>query len=138
MKPISFFTEDISFILRNKTELRKWITAAIRKEGFKLSSLNYIFCSDEYLLAMNKQHLHHKTYTDIITFDLSQEKKVIEGEIYISIDRVKENAAIYKVPFSTELRRVMIHGVMHLCGYKDKSPADVKKMRAKEEYYINK
>jgi probable rRNA maturation factor len=116
--------------------LRKWILAAIKKEKFTLSSLNYIFCSDDHLLSMNISHLHHKTYTDIITFDLSSEKKKITGEIYISIDRVKENAAIYKVPFSTELKRVMIHGVLHLCGYKDKTEKDVKRMRAREDFYL--
>jgi probable rRNA maturation factor len=135
-KNISFFAADIRLNLRNRTILKKWIQSSVKKEGYKLVSLSYIFCSDAYLLEMNIKHLHHKTLTDIITFDLSSSKKEIEGEIYISMDRVKENAAIYKVPQSQELHRVMIHGVLHLCGYKDKKPADVKKMRAKEEEYL--
>jgi probable rRNA maturation factor len=85
---------------------------------------------------MNISHLRHKTYTDIITFDLSSEKKKIEGEIYISVDRIKENAALYKVPFNSELKRVMIHGVLHLCGYKDKTEKDIRKMRAREDFYL--
>jgi probable rRNA maturation factor len=135
-KKILFFTQDVLFSLRNRTTLRKWIAAAIKKEGFSLSSLNYIFCNDEYLLSMNISHLHHKTYTDIITFNLSSEKKKIEGEIYISIDRVKENAVIYKVPFNTELKRVLIHGVLHLCGFKDKTGKEAKKMRMREDFYL--
>lgn len=135
---ISFFAADIRLTLRKRTELRKWVASVIRKEGFTLSSLNYIFCSDAYLLDMNVRHLNHKTLTDIITFDLSSEKKVIEGEIYISIERIKENAAIYKVPVSQELHRVMVHGVLHLCGYKDKKPAEQQKMRGKEDFYLKK
>lgn len=111
---------------------------SIRKEGYQISSLNYIFCSDESLLEMNIKHLKHHTYTDIITFDLSSEKKTIEGEIYISVDRVKDNAAKFSVPFTEELYRVMIHGVLHLCGYKDKTNSAQKKMRTKEEFYIAK
>ena len=135
-KNITFFAADIRLNLSKRSALKKWISSAIKKEGFKISSLSYIFCSDAYLLEMNINHLHHKTLTDIITFDLSSEKKEIEGEIYISMERVKENAAIYKVPISQELHRVMIHGVLHLCGYKDKKPVEVKKMRAKEEEYL--
>jgi probable rRNA maturation factor len=136
-KQISFFAADIPFALRKRTELRKWISSIIRKEGYTLSSLNYIFCSDAYLLDLNIRHLRHHTLTDIITFDLSSSKKNIEGEIYISMTRVKENAAIYKVPLSHELHRVIIHGALHLCGYKDKKPAEQKQMRAKEDYYLN-
>ena len=117
--------------------MRKWIEKAIRKEGFTLQEINYIYCSDAHLKKMNEQYLHHRTYTDIITFDLSEEKKVIAGEIYISIERVRENAALFKAPLAVELRRVMIHGVLHLCGYKDKSPADIKRMRAKEYSYLS-
>ncbi len=135
-KNIKFFAADIRLNLSKRSALKKWISSAIKKEGFKLSSLSYIFCSDAWLLEMNINHFNHKTLTDIITFDLSSEKKEIEGEIYISMERVKENAAIYKVPISQELHRVMIHGVLHLCGYKDKKPAEVKKMRAKEEEYL--
>ncbi|MEP7262983.1 MAG: rRNA maturation RNase YbeY [Bacteroidota bacterium] len=136
--PISFFISGITFTLRGKTKLRKWISSSIRKEGFKLTSLNYIFCSDESLLEMNIRHLNHHTYTDIITFDLSSEKKTIDGEIYISIDRVKDNAAKFSIPFTQELHRVMIHGTLHLCGYKDKTPAAQKKMRKQEDFYLAK
>ena len=135
-KNISFFAADIRLNLRKRTELKNWIQSSIKKEGYQLISLSYVFCSDAYLLEMNIKHLNHKTLTDIITFDLSSSKKEIEGEIYISMERVKENAALYKVPVTQELHRVMIHGVMHLCGYKDKKPAEVKKMRAKEEEYL--
>ena len=135
-KNISFFAADIRLNLRNRTELKNWIQSSIKKEGYQLISLSYVFCSDAYLLEMNIKHLNHKTLTDIITFDLSSSKKEIEGEIYISMERVKENAALYKVPVTQELHRVMIHGVMHLCGYKDKKSAEVKKMRAKEEEYL--
>ena len=134
---ISFFNEDINFTLRHKTAVRKWILNAIRKEGFTIQEINYIYCSDAHLKKMNVHYLHHGTYTDIITFDLSEVKNEIIGEIYISIDRVRENAIIYNVPLDDELRRVMIHGVLHLCGYKDKSPADIKKIRAKEDYYLD-
>lgn len=133
---INFFNEDINYTLRDKAAVRKWISDAIRKEGFSLQEINYIYCSDAHLKKMNVHYLHHRTYTDIITFDLSEIKKEIAGEIYISIERVRENAALYKVPFGHELRRVMIHGVLHLCGYKDKSPADIKNMRAKEDFYL--
>ncbi len=135
-KNISFFAADIRLNLRKRTELKNWIQSSIKKEGYQLISLSYVFCSDAYLLEMNIKHLNHKTLTDIITFDLSSSKKEIEGEIYISMERVKENAALYKVPVTQELHRVMIHGVMHLCGYKDKKSAEVKKMRAKEEEYL--
>ena len=135
-KNISFFAADIRLNLRKRTELKNWIQSSIKKEGYQLISLSYVFCSDAYLLEMNIKHLNHKTLTDIITFDLSSYKKEIEGEIYISMERVKENAALYKVPVTQELHRVMIHGVMHLCGYKDKKSAEVKKMRAKEEEYL--
>ena len=86
---------------------------------------------------MNEHYLHHHTYTDIITFDLSKNKKEVEGEIYISTDRVRENAVLFKVSLRDELHRVMIHGVLHLCGYKDKTPQDVKRMRNKEDYYLS-
>ena len=133
---IRFFNDDIKFVLRNKAGVRQWIKKAIRKEGFILSDLHYIFCSDKTLNEINRHYLHHNTLTDIITFDLSITKKNISGEIYISIDRVRENADIYKVSFQDELNRVMIHGVLHLCGYKDKLLKDVKKVREREDYYL--
>ena len=137
LQKVTFSAADVQLNFRNRTALKKWIASAIKKEGRILSSLSYVFCSDAYLLDLNIRHLNHKTLTDIITFDLSSSKKEIEGEIYISLERVKENAGIYKVPYAKELQRVMIHGVLHLCGYKDKKPAELKKMREKEEFYIN-
>ncbi len=134
---INFFNEDIIYIVRNKTAVRNWIEKAIRKEGYYLQEINYIYCSDAHLKKMNEKYLHHRTYTDIITFDLSEKKKDLLGEIYVSIERVRENAVLFKVPLRDELHRVMIHGVLHLCGYKDKSPADVKRMRNREDYYLS-
>src|ERR1700712_622097 len=124
MPSISFFEEDISFKLKSKAQVRQWITAAIQNEGFKLKELTYIFCSDNYLLQINRQYLDHDTYTDIITFDNSEGNNIVTGDIFISIDRIRENAAKFNVPEATELHRVVIHGVLHLLGYKDKSAPD--------------
>jgi rRNA maturation RNase YbeY len=130
---ISFFTEDISFTLRNKNKLRKWIQVVIGNEKKLPGNLNYIFCSDDYLYKLNKQYLNHDTLTDIITFDLSEKPDEISGEIYISIDRVKENAKKFKVTFYNELHRVMIHGILHLAGYHDKTQEEIIQMRSKED-----
>jgi rRNA maturation RNase YbeY len=129
---IQFFNADVAYTVKNKTILRSWISAVIRKEGYSLDDLSIIFCSDEYLYKMNFEYLKHDTYTDIITFDLSTVKKQINGELYISIDRVRENAKSNLVPISNELHRVMIHGTLHLCGYKDKSPQSKKLMTSRE------
>jgi rRNA maturation RNase YbeY len=138
MPAIQFFEEDIPYKLKNKTAVRKWITEAIANEGFKLSELTYVFCSDEYLLQINQQYLNHDTYTDIITFDNSEEHNTIAGDIFISIERIKENAAKFAVTETQELHRVIIHGALHLLGYKDKTVADKKKMTLKEDYYLSK
>jgi len=124
--------EDLDFALGEEKKIKDWIKKIIRKEGKACGQLFYFFCTDEHLLNINKEFLNHKTYTDIITFDYV-EGKAISGEIFISIDRVKENAKKYKQPFPHELARIMIHGVLHLCGYGDKKPADKKLMRQKEE-----
>jgi rRNA maturation RNase YbeY len=129
---IQFFNADVAYTVKNKTILRSWISAVIKKEGYSLDDLSIIFCSDEYLYKMNVEYLKHDTYTDIITFDLSTVKKQINGELYISIDRVRENAKSNLVPISNELHRVMIHGTLHLCGYKDKSPQSKKLMTSRE------
>jgi rRNA maturation RNase YbeY len=107
-----------------------------KKEKTKLEQLRYIFCSDEYLLQINKEHLNHNYYTDIITFDLSEKGTGTIGEIYISIDRVRDNAQNYEVPFKHELLRVIFHGALHLCGYKDKSNKDQQLMRKAEDKYL--
>lgn len=138
MPAIQFFEEGLSYKLKNKTLIRKWITEAIVDEGFKLDELTYVFCSDEYLLQINRQYLDHDTYTDIITFDNSEEDGNITGDIFISIERIVENAVKFAVTTEQELHRVMIHGALHLLGYKDKSAADKKKMTLKEDFYLDK
>ena len=131
---INFFYEDISFRLSQPENTQKWIAEIIRSEAYHLKELNYIFCSDPYLHKINLEYLNHDTYTDIITFDHREtEKAEIQGEIYISIDRVTENANTYNKPFKQELHRVIIHGVLHLLGYQDLSEAEKKEMRKKEE-----
>lgn len=119
-------------MLRDRTQLRSWIQAVVKKENKTPGELSYVFCSDDYLLQMNRDHLQHDYYTDIITFDFSTGNKV-SGEMYISIDRVRENAHSLGVSVKDELHRVMIHGVLHLMGYKDKSPKHKKEMVSKED-----
>ncbi|HEY2580894.1 MAG TPA: rRNA maturation RNase YbeY [Mucilaginibacter sp.] len=138
MPLIRFFEEDTTYKIKNKTALRLWITETVQTEGFKLKELTYIFCSDSYLLQLNQQYLNHDTYTDIITFDNSDSGQLIVGDIFISIDRIRENAAKFNTSETDELHRVIIHGALHLTGYKDKSPADKKKMTLKEDFYLNK
>ncbi|HEY8928366.1 MAG TPA: rRNA maturation RNase YbeY [Mucilaginibacter sp.] len=138
MPAIHFFEEDITYKLKNKTAVRAWVTETIRAEGYKLKELTYIFCSDAYLLQINRQYLNHDTYTDIVTFDNSEIAGSIAGDIFISIERIRENAEKYKHAEAEELHRVIIHGALHLLGYKDKSAADKKKMTEKEDFYLNK
>ncbi len=124
--------------LNNRKALKAFIPMIFKKEGKPFKSLNYIFCTDEYLLKVNNDFLKHDFYTDIITFDLSESKRSpIIGEIYISVDRVKENAVTHHVSFEQELHRVIFHGALHLCGYKDKSKTDSLLMRYKEEDCIS-
>jgi probable rRNA maturation factor len=137
MPAISFFEEDITYKLKHKTALRQWITQTIHAEGYKLKELSYIFCSDSYLLQINRQYLNHDTYTDIITFDNSDTDKMITGDIFISIERVRENAVKFNISETDELHRVIIHGVLHLLGYKDKTPVTKQKMTQKEDFYLN-
>lgn len=124
--------------LSNRTRLKTVLESIIRKEGYRLAGINYIFCSDSRILAINRQYLNHDFYTDIITFELSGKTQAIEAEIYISIDRVKENAKNLKIPVSQELLRVMIHGVLHLCGYSDKTSRQKARMTQAEDFYLNK
>ena len=138
MPAIQFFEEDITYTLKQKTAIRQWVTETITAEGYKLKELTYIFCSDSYLLQINQQYLNHDTYTDIITFDNSDIAKTIVGDIFISIDRIRENAQKFSHSEADELHRVLIHGALHLLGYKDKSQADKKKMTLKEDFYLNK
>lgn len=132
---ISFQNLSISFKLQNKQHIKNWIKSVAEKEKKQVGNINYIFCNDEELLDVNIKHLNHDTYTDIITFDYSEAKK-IHGDIFISVERVLENSSKFKTTFDNELSRVMIHGILHLCGYKDKSKKDAELMREKENSYI--
>ncbi|MCL7988688.1 rRNA maturation RNase YbeY [Sphingobacterium sp. lm-10] len=137
LKDITFFVEEIDFTLKQKQKIRQWIGDTIKAEGFgRVGELNFIFCSDAYLLEINKQYLNHDTFTDIVTFDSSEEEHVVSGDIFISVDRIQENAQKFDVPESDELHRVIIHGVLHLCGYLDKKAEDKKLMTAKEDHYL--
>ena len=130
---IRFFTEDVSFSLDKKDKTITWIDQVLQKEGYRAENINYIFCSDNHLLALNKQYLNHDTLTDIITFDNSEQGKNIEADIFISIERVKENARSLKKDFADELHRVIIHGLLHLLGLKDKTEVEKQEMREKED-----
>lgn len=124
------------FDIADKSKLKKWIIKVVEKEGSAIAELNFIFCDDDYLLEKNKTFLKHNTLTDIITFDYS-EKNTLTGDVYISIERVKENSQNYGVPYENELHRVIIHGVLHLLGYKDKNEKQQKEMREKEDFYLS-
>jgi probable rRNA maturation factor len=137
MAKIHFFVEDVTFKLPNPIKVSRWIQSVIITEGFTLKNLNYVFCSDEYLGRMNVEYLKHKTLTDIITFSSAEQPGTIEGDIFISIDRVKENASKFEQSFNDELHRVMVHGVLHLVGFKDKTSGDKKLMRQKEDAYLS-
>lgn len=133
---IRFFTEDIAFDLPQKQKVRKWLNALANAESCVVGDLNYIFCSDDYLLDVNRQYLDHDYYTDIITFDNSESEERLDGDIFVSIDRVQDNAQALSVAFEVELRRVLAHGLLHLSGYGDKSEAEERTMRAKEDFYL--
>jgi probable rRNA maturation factor len=137
MAHINFFTEEIKFKLDHPTKTSRWIKETIKTEKSSLGQLNFIFCSDSYLLKINIDYLNHNTFTDIITFDNTEEDSLISGDIFISIDRVRENADKFKVDFDSELHRVMIHGVLHLIGYGDKDIRSKAKMRKKEDAYLS-
>jgi probable rRNA maturation factor len=128
---ISFYTEGVKFNLKHKTKFKNWLKLIAEKNKRTTGKLNFIFTSDELLLEKNINFLNHKTYTDIITFDYTEGNK-ISGDIFISIDRVNENAQKFKIDFYTELSRVLAHGVLHLCGFKDKTVNEAKLMRKKE------
>ncbi|MCI5776623.1 MAG: rRNA maturation RNase YbeY [Bacteroidales bacterium] len=129
---MSFFNEDVDFKLKNKLVLKQWIKQVAQSYGMKVGDLTYIFCSDDKIIEVNRQFLQHDYYTDIITFDYDVEG-VVSGDMYISVDTVRSNSEIYAPSFERELQRVIIHGVLHLCGLKDKQPDDEKNMRSAEE-----
>ena len=132
---IQFCSEDITFSLKEKLKHKAWLNEVAKQEGKKILELSYVFCSDDYLLQINQEYLNHDTLTDIVTFDNSEDPKKIEGDIFISIDRVTENGE--KLGTSeTELERVMVHGLLHLLGYKDKKKEDKAAMTEKEDFYI--
>jgi rRNA maturation RNase YbeY len=130
------FNYEIDFNLEEEEVVSKWIIDAISSEGFKLEEINYVFCDDEYLHKLNVEFLDHDTLTDVISFDYSV-GKIVQGDIFISVERVIDNAKDFEVGFDSELKRVMVHGVLHYCGYKDKTESDASLMREKEEYYLN-
>ena len=137
MITINFNYLDVSSTaFKNKKRLKAQLVSLFKKEGALVERIDYIFCTDAYLLGINKQFLKHNFYTDIITFNLANKKAPIQGEIYISMDRVKENAQIHQTTYKEELHRVIFHGALHLCGYKDKLPSHVKKMRKAEDSYL--
>ncbi|WP_348661354.1 rRNA maturation RNase YbeY [Croceibacter atlanticus] len=130
---INFFTETEFTI--NEDEINSWLLSVIASEGKNLGEINYIFCDDAYLLSINQQYLDHDTYTDIISFDTS-EGNDLSGDIFISVERIKENAQQFNVSVDDELKRVLAHGILHFCGYKDKTDDEAKLMREKEDEKI--
>lgn len=134
--PIYFFKQDVKYALKHKNKIRKWLNATILTEKQQLETLNFIFCNDDFLLKINVEYLNHDTLTDIITFDNSNTKGIITGDIYISIDRVKENSKIFNTKFTNELHRVIIHGTLHLLGFDDKSAKAKTLMTLKEDHHL--
>ncbi len=134
---ISFNKADANATLANRVALKSFIEKRVKKEGYTIDSLTYVFCSDKYLLKINKDFLSHDYYTDIISFDLSEVPGRLIGEVYISVDRVKDNAKTHGTSLKDELHRVIFHGALHFCGYKDKKPTDAKKMRQMEDAWLS-
>ncbi len=133
---VNFFYQDVKFSFSNRTGLKYFLQKLLLKEGYQLRQLNIIFCSDEALLEMNRSFLKHDYYTDIITFPLSDVGEPIQAELYISVDRIRDNAVQGVVSFKEELHRVVFHGCLHLAGYGDKSSQQIKKMREREDHYL--
>jgi rRNA maturation RNase YbeY len=136
MSVVSFASEQTDFSLPNESQIVEWLKGVSESEGCRLMELAYIFCSDEFLLETNLQYLSHNYYTDVITFDYSEDNHV-SGDVFISVDRVRENAKILDVKEDQELQRVMVHGLLHLLGYNDKSPAQKSEMTLKEDFYLS-
>ena len=133
---IRFFNEDVPYKLTQKQAARQWLKQQAEAEGYTVGDLNYIFCSDDYVLQVNRDYLQHDYYTDIITFDQSEEDDKLEGDIFISVDRVADNAQQLGISAEQEMRRVLAHGMLHLCGYGDKTDEEAAQMRAKEEEWM--
>ena len=132
---IAFHSEGIDIKTLNLKRVSDWLSQTIRKEQKEIGNLNFVFSSDEYLLSMNQEYLNHDTYTDVITFNYV-ENNLISGDIFISAERVKENALLYSSNFTDELHRVIVHGVLHLIGYNDKTDREAQEIRAKEDFYL--
>ena len=130
------FNYETDFRLNGSSDIERWITDTIKAEAHRLEEINYVFCDDDYLHKLNVEFLDHDTLTDIISFDYSI-GKLIQGDIFISVERVMDNAQDFDVPFEDELNRVIIHGVLHYCGYKDKTEEEAKEMREKENHYLS-
>lgn len=126
---IRFFNEDVPYKLPQKQAIRQWLKQQAEAEGYSVGDLNYMFCSDEHVLQVNRDYLQHDYYTDIITFDMSEEEGKIEGDVFISVERVVDNAGKLAVPADQEMRRVLAHGLLHLCGYGDKTDEEAARMR---------
>lgn len=135
--PVRFFYLTNSFSLNKRTSLKRFIESIFKAENQAFESLNIIFCSDEYLLGVNKRFLSHDFYTDVVSFNLAGSKQPVIGEVYISIDRVKDNADKFHISFKHEIHRVIFHGVLHLCGYLDKTKSQIKLMREMEDKYLH-
>ena len=133
---INFHSEAINFKVVNPIKTKRWLKSVIKAEGFELSEINYVFCNDEYLHSINFEYLDHDTLTDIITFDNSEEDELIEGDIFVSIERIIDNTKDFNTTFEQEFKRVIVHGILHLCGYCDKTDENEKQMREKEDYYL--
>jgi probable rRNA maturation factor len=133
---VNFFCEDIIFKVSEVRKTKAWLKTIATQESYELADLNYLFCSDDYVLNVNRQYLNHDFYTDIITFDNSESEQQIEGDVFISIERVKENAIELNQSFEDELRRVLAHGLLHLIGYDDLEDEQKNQMRQKENFYL--
>ncbi len=133
---VNFFYQDVKFVFTNRRKLKSFLGNLFKKEGLRLESLNVIFCTDVALLEINRDFLQHDYFTDIITFPLNRKNEPIQAELYISIDRIRDNAKRGNVSFKEELHRVIFHGCLHLSGYGDKSSQQIKKMREREDYYL--
>lgn len=136
MGQIQFFNEDLDFLPEHQPTLISWISSTVQAFNKELGDINFIFCSDDYLLSINQQYLNHDTLTDIVTFDYC-ENNTIEGEVFISVDRVQDNAQEFNARFEDELHRVMIHGILHLLGFSDKTEDEKMVMREKEDHFLN-
>ena len=134
---VHFAFADAKITLSSRSQIKQVISQMFEEHSKELESLLYVFCSDEYLLNLNQQFLKHETYTDIITFNLSEVKQPVTGEVYVSVDRVRENATLFNTSTRNEVQRVILHGALHLCGYKDKTKQQKEAMREKENFYLS-